>query len=69
MSVDGGLSELELDTLRLLARKRTGEAVAFVNIAAARTLTDLGLASRSHEGWDITAQGSAELARRSGPPT
>jgi hypothetical protein len=63
------LSEVELRTLQLLADKRAGKAVAFVNIAAARTLTDLGLAERSHEGWDITAKGSAELARRSGPPS
>jgi hypothetical protein len=61
------LSDLELHTLRLLARKSAGEAIAFVNIAAARTLSDLGLATRSHEGWDITAKGSAELARRAGP--
>jgi hypothetical protein len=40
-----------------------------VNIAAARTLNDLGLASRSAEGWDITPKGSAELALRAGPPT
>lgn len=63
------LSAVELRTLELLAHKNAGEAVAFVNIAAARTLTDRGLAMRSHEGWDITPLGNAELARRAGPPS
>jgi hypothetical protein len=31
-------------------------------------LSDRGLATRSHEGWDITPEGSAVLARRAGPP-
>ena len=60
----------ELRTLHLLAQKKAGETVAFVNIAAARALCDLGLAVRSREGWDITPLGSAELARRHpDPPT
>jgi hypothetical protein len=63
------LTAAELHALHLLALKRSGEAVAFLNIAAARTLSDLGLAARSREGWDITPEGSAELARRAGPPT
>jgi hypothetical protein len=58
------LTEVVLHTLELLARKQAGEDIAFVNIAAARTLCDLGLASRSHEGWDITADGAAELRHR-----
>jgi hypothetical protein len=62
------LSEVQLRTLGQLARKKAGDAVAFVNIAAARALSEMGLASRSHEGWDITAEGSAELALRAGPP-
>ncbi len=62
------LSEAELHTLHLLARKQAGEAIAFVNIAAARALCDRGLAARSHEGWDITSAGGAELARRSAGP-
>ena len=61
------LTELQLHTLQLLARKQAGESVAFVNIAAARALSDMGLAERSHDGWDITARGSSELARRAGP--
>lgn len=62
------LTDGQLDALRNLARKRAGEAVAFVNIADARALVDLGLAQRSREGWDITAAGSALLARLAGPP-
>jgi hypothetical protein len=62
------LTEIELKALRILAEKKAGAAVPFVNIAAARRLTDLGLASRSHEGWDITPEGGSELARRAPPP-
>lgn len=58
----------QLETLQNLARKKAGEAVGYVNIADARALTDVGLAQRSREGWDITAVGIALLARRSGPP-
>ena len=58
----------QLETLQKLARKKAGEAVGYVNIANARALTDLGLAQRSREGWDITPAGTALLARRSGPP-
>jgi hypothetical protein len=53
-----------LRTLELLARKKAGQGIAFVNIAAARKLCDLGLATRSRQGWNITPAGSAELARR-----
>jgi hypothetical protein len=63
------LTDLELHTLELLARKQAGDAIAFVNIGAARALSELGLAVRSREGWDITPEGSSELARRAGPPT
>ena len=62
------LSEIDLHALQILAEKKAGKAVPFINIAAARRLTDLGLASRSHEGWDITPAGSAALARRAPPP-
>lgn len=58
----------QLDALKDLARKKAGEAVPFVNIADARALTDLGLAERSREGWDITPEGSALLARQAKPP-
>jgi hypothetical protein len=63
------LTESQLHALRNLARKRTGESVPFVKIADARALTELGLAERSREGWDITGEGSALLARLSGPPS
>lgn len=59
------LSEIDLHALRILAEKKAGNAVPFINIAAARRLVDLGWATRSHEGWDITPEGSAALARRS----
>lgn len=62
------LTEADLHALRNLAEKKAGNDVAFINIAAARRLTDLGLATRSHEGWDITPDGSAVLARRAPPP-
>ncbi|MFZ5685676.1 MAG: transglutaminase-like domain-containing protein [Pseudomonadota bacterium] len=64
-----GLTDLELHTLELLAQKKAGQEVAFVKIAAARTLCDAGLAVRSHEGWDITPLGSAVFASRAVPPT
>ena len=53
----------ELHALRNLAEKRLGTVTAFLNIADARRLTDLGLATRSRQGWDITPEGSALLAR------
>ena len=51
--------------LERLARKKAGETIPFVNISDARALTELGLAERSREGWDITAEGSALHARLS----
>ena len=63
------LTSDQLDALRELARKKAGGEVPFVNIACARALTELGLAERSREGWDITSAGSALLARMAGPPT
>jgi len=48
--------------LRNLAKKQAGEAVDWINIADARTLTELGFADRGREGWRITAAGSAALA-------
>ncbi|THD81774.1 MAG: hypothetical protein E7812_02860 [Phenylobacterium sp.] len=57
-----GLTETQIHALRNLARKRDGQEVPFVRIADARALTDLGLAERSREGWDITAAGAALLA-------
>ena len=57
------LTPSQLNALQNLSRKKAGEEGPFVNIGAARALTELGLAERSREGWDITAAGSALLAR------
>jgi hypothetical protein len=63
------LTDAQLNALQNLARKKAGEEPPFINISAARTLTELGLAERSREGWDITPEGSALLAKRAGPPS
>jgi hypothetical protein len=60
--VDDELSEGQRHALRNLARKRDGDEVPFINIADARALTELGLAVRTREGWDITPEGGARLA-------
>lgn len=52
-----------LQALRNLAQKSVGNATGFVNIADAQQLTELGLAVRSRQGWDITPAGAAYLAR------
>jgi hypothetical protein len=62
------LTDAQLNALQNLAHKKAGEDAPFINISAARALTELGLAERSREGWDITPEGSAELAKRAGPP-
>jgi hypothetical protein len=62
------LTSGQLHALHNLARKQTGQEVPFVNISDARVLTELGLAERSREGWDITRQGAALLARLGGGP-
>jgi hypothetical protein len=62
------LTPAQLEALRNLARKKAGEPVGFVNIAVSRALTELGLAQRSREGWDITPEGSAYLAGQPEPP-
>jgi hypothetical protein len=48
--------------LQNLADKKAGKDVGWINISDARALTDLGLAERSREGWDITGAGAAALA-------
>ena len=55
------LSPRQLTALRNLARKEAGEVVDWINIADARSLTELGFAERSREGWTITAAGTAAL--------
>jgi hypothetical protein len=57
------LTDGELSALRNLAEKQQGTVTAFLNIADAQRLTELGLAVRSRQGWDITPAGAALLAR------
>ena len=57
------LTTSQLHALKQLARKKAGEDISFVKIGDAQALTELGLAERSREGWDITAAGAALLAR------
>ena len=62
------LTDAQLNALQNLALKKTGKEAPFITIGAARALTEMGLAERSREGWDITPEGSALLAKRAGPP-
>ena len=62
------LTDAQLNALHNLALKKSGAEAPFINIGAARALTELGFAERSREGWDITPEGSAALARLAGPP-
>jgi hypothetical protein len=59
------LTANQLHALKALARKKSGEDISFVKIGDAQALTELGLAERSREGWDITPAGTAFLARLS----
>ncbi|HEY2658906.1 MAG TPA: hypothetical protein VGI79_04235 [Caulobacteraceae bacterium] len=63
------LSPGQLLALKNLARKQAGETVDWINIADARFLTELGLAERGREGWNITAAGVAALAAVGAEPT
>ena len=60
------LSACLIAALQNLADKKAGKDVGWINIADARTLTDLGLAERSRVGWDITGAGAKALVA-SGP--
>jgi hypothetical protein len=64
------ITDRELHALRNLADKEAGEAVDFINIADARTLTELGLAKRTPAGWQITQEGKALIrdSAQSGSP-
>ncbi|HEV2363621.1 MAG TPA: hypothetical protein VGS12_05405 [Caulobacteraceae bacterium] len=53
------LSRHELAALANLSRKDGGAEVGWIGIAAARRLTDLGLAERTRSGWRITPAGEA----------
>ncbi len=57
------LSTGQLETLQNLAGKKAGSDVGWVKIAAARELTDLGLATRNRSGWEITTNGEVALGR------
>ncbi len=56
------LSAGQLTALRNLERKKDGHDVDWISIADARALTELGLATRTRGGWQITAAGEAALA-------
>ena len=62
------LSPGELEALRNLSEKHGGASTGFINIADAQRLTELGLAIRSRQGWDITDEGAALLAELSAGP-
>lgn len=51
----------QLAALRNLALKKSGQEVDWINISAARALTELGLAERDPAGWGITAAGQSWL--------
>jgi hypothetical protein len=55
------ITDQELKALRNLSKKQSGEDVDFINIADARALTELGLATRNQQGWAITEAGAAIL--------
>ena len=55
------LSAGQLGALRDLRVKKAGGDVDWINIADARALTELGLAERNREGWNITPAGEAAL--------
>ena len=57
------LTKGELHALRNLAEKSAGNVTPFLRIADAQRLTELGFASRSQQGWDITPAGNAHLTR------
>jgi len=63
------ISETELAALHNLANKQAGKDVDWINIADARALTELGLARRNREGWEITAEGLALLKAQGEAPT
>ncbi|MET3665617.1 hypothetical protein ABIC66_002235 [Caulobacter sp. 1776] len=55
------MTDAQRHALENLELKRQGAQVPYINISCARALTDLGLAQRSAQGWEITALGSALL--------
>lgn len=62
------LTHTQLLALRNMAQKRSGAITAFVNIADAQHLTEIGFALRNRQGWEITPAGLAHLATLGDPP-
>ena len=60
------LSASQRQALINLSKKQSGEEVEFINIADARALTELGLASRTQQGWVITSLGASLLQGEDG---
>jgi hypothetical protein len=61
------LTDRELRALRNLGGRGEGAIADFLNIADARRLTELGLAQRTQQGWEITPEGAAQLAQDERP--
>ena len=55
------ISDGQLLALSILADKKSGMAVPWINIADAQALTALGLARRNRSGWEITLDGACVL--------
>jgi hypothetical protein len=62
------LSSGEIGALENLERKLAGEDVAWISIADARALSELGLAERNRAGWNITSAGQTWLRERATAP-
>lgn len=62
------ISDKQLRALHNLADKQAGEDVDWISIADARALTELGLARRNREGWEITVEGLALLKAQGAAP-
>ncbi len=62
------LSPSLFHALANLERKKAGIDVNWINIADARELTLLGLASRDHQGWKITEAGLEAFKTQSPGP-
>ena len=62
------ISDTEMTALCNLADKRSGKDVGWISISDARALTELGLARRNREGWEITPEGVAMVEAAKTPP-
>ena len=56
------ISGPRLEALQNSHKKQLGHDVGFTNIAEAQALTNLGLALRTAQGWQITDAGAKLLA-------